>query len=198
MANLVHDWNVVQEGLKAIERHAGGGSLGPIQGRWVLTQGSVMAGEARYEAGLVFPLCGRTAYLGISALTPSGDSAGGSMGFGEYLVNGSVKPTVWNRDKVLETIKGVSLAGYLPASRVTVSSPGGAILQIRVTDCNRHRVGAQALRLERLSGGKWARVASGTTNNAGNTTVRAPGAGTYRVVAGVAEARRFAFARRQL
>ena len=114
---------MILEGSEAIERRLGGRDAGTSAGHLGLDPGDVMAGEARYEAGLVFPLCGRTALLDISALTPSGDSAGGAMGFGEYMIMGT-KPTLWNRDQVLATIRGISVEGSLPASRLVARSAG--------------------------------------------------------------------------
>jgi len=182
LAHLVHDWEVIQRGTEPIERRVGGRAAGTIRGTWLLTQGSVMAGEARYEAGLVFPLCGRTLLVNVSALTPSGDSAGGSMGFGEYVIEG-MKPTEWNKLQVLETLKGIRLEGNLPAGLVTVARRGGRIAG-KVTDCNRHPLAAQAVVLERRSGSSWTRAAAGKTTAAGTYSLRFRGAGTYRVVAG--------------
>lgn len=184
IANLVHGWDVIQEGVEPIERRVGARQVGAIPGRWVLTQGTVMAGEARYEAGLVFPLCGRTALLDIQALTPSGDSAGGDMGYGEYLVNGSVKPTEWNRAKVLETIRGVSLDGNLPAGRVTATRRGRALAG-RATDCNAHPAAGETVWLEQRSGSRWVRTkTTAKTTASGSFSLRVPGAGTYRIAAG--------------
>jgi hypothetical protein len=142
-----------------------------------------MAGEARYEAGLVFPICGRTAHVWISALTPSGDSAGGSMGFGEYYVNGSIPPTTWNREQVLETLRRVSLDGSLPAGRITAARRAGAIAG-SVADCNRHPVAGQAITLQWRSGSAWKAAGRGTTRADGSYSLQARGAGVYRVVAG--------------
>ena len=182
IANLVHDWAPILEGTEEIERRVRGQDVGSLQGTWVLTKGTPMAGEARYEAGLVIPLCGRTAYLGISALSPSGDSAGGSMGFGEYRMANGERPTVWNREKVLETIRGVSVEGSLPPSRVT-ARPARRRVSGSVTDCNGDASAGIAVRLERQSGRRWLRAASGRTTAAG-AYVLAATPGTYRVVAG--------------
>lgn len=180
---LVHDWTVVQEGVEPVERTVGGRQVGSLPGTWVLTQGSVMAGEARYEAGVVIPLCGRTAYIGISALTPSGDSAGGAMGFGEYRMADGSKPTAWNRAQVLATIQGLSVDGSMPAARLTAARRGKAIAG-RVTDCNRHPAAALAVKLERQVGRRWVRAAVGRTRADGAYSLAAKGAGPFRVVVG--------------
>jgi hypothetical protein len=180
---LVQDWMVVQEGSEPIERRVAGKSVGTLPGTWVLTQGSVMAGEARYEAGLVFPLCGRTAHVWISALTPASDSAGGAMGFGEYRMANGQAPTIWNREQVLATIRGISVEGSMPAGRITAARRGGTIGG-RITDCNRHAVAAVAVRLERLVGKRWQTAVRGKTKADGSYALPARGAGPFRVVSG--------------
>ncbi len=181
--NLVQDWTPVAEGSEPIERRVGGRDVGTLTGTWVLTQGSVMAGQARFELGLVFPICGRTAHLGISALTPAADSAGGSMGFGEYrMANGSL-PSAWNREQVLLTAQQVALEGSLPAGRVTARAAGRRVTGT-ATDCNQHPVGAVAVRLERQSRRRWVRAATGRTSATGTFSLPARAAGTYRAVVG--------------
>jgi len=181
--NLVQDWTPVAEGSEPIERRVGGRDVGTLNGTWVLTQGSVMAGQARFELGLVFPLCGRTAYLGISALTPASDSAGGAMGFGEYRMANGTLPSAWNRQQVLATVQGISVEGSLPAGRVVARASGRRVTG-SVTDCNRHASAGLPARLERQSGRRWVRAAAGTTSAAGTFSLAARGAGTYRAVVG--------------
>lgn len=181
--NLVHDWTPVAEGSEQIERRVGGRDVGTLTGTWVLTQGSVMAGQARFELGLVFPLCGRTAYLGISALTPASDSAGGSMGFGEYRMANGTLPSAWNRQQVMLTAEQVSLEGSLPPGRVAARAAGRRVTG-SATDCNRHPVAAVAVRLERQSGRRWVRAAAGRTTATGTFSLPARAAGTYRAVVG--------------
>lgn len=187
LGNLVHDWTIVQEGSEPIERRVAGRSVGTLPGTWVLTQGSVMAGEARYEAGLVFSLCGRTAYIGISAMAPSGDSAGGAMGFGEYVIMGT-KPTIWNREQVLATIRGISVDGSMPAARLTAARRGRAIAG-RATDCNGHAGAGLAVKLERRVGKRWTLAARGKTRADGSYSLAAKGAGPFRAVIGATRSR---------
>lgn len=180
--NLLQGWKIVAGGTDPVERRVGGRAVGSLPGTWLVTQGSVMDGEARYEGGIVFPLCGRTALVEVSALTPSGDSAGGDMGYGDYVIEG-MKPTEWNLQQVLATLKAIRLDGNLPAGRVTAARRGARIAG-KVTDCNRHAVAGQAVVLERQSGRRWARATAGKTTASGAYSLRARGAGTYRVVAG--------------
>jgi hypothetical protein len=179
---LVHDWQVVAEGTEPVERTVSGRPVGALTARWVLTQGSVMAGEARYEAGVVVPLCGRTAYVGISALSPSGDSAGGAMGFGEYVIRG-MRPTVWNRIQVMTTIERIRVDGSMPAARVAARAAGRRVSGT-ATDCNGHPVAGEAVRLERLVGRRWVRAAAGRTTATGAFALPARAAGLYRAVVG--------------
>lgn len=180
--NLLQGWDVVAGGTEQVERRVGGRAVGSITGTWLLTQGSVMAGEARYEAGIAFPICGRTALVEVSALTPSGDSAGGDMGFGEYVIEG-MKPTEWNRAQVLATLKGIRLEGNLPATRVTAARRGGAVAG-KVTDCNRDPLAGQAVSIQRRVGRTWQVVSRGKTKANGSYRLPARGTGPFRAVAG--------------
>ncbi len=191
IARLVHDWAPIQEGIEPIERRVAGRDVGTLQGTWVLTRAPAMAGDARYEAGLVFPLCGVTAYVGISALTPSTDSAGGSMGFGEYRMANGSKPSDWNREQVLETIRGVRVEGSMPAARLSARAAGRRLLG-SAADCNGDPAAALAVRLERRNGRRWVAAGRGVTSSSGRFSVAARRAGTYRAVVG---ARRSAPAR---
>lgn len=182
LSDLVHDWEPISGGTKLIEHRVAGRRVGMVRGVWLLTRGTPMAGAARYEAGMVIPLCGRTARIHFAALTPADDSAGGSMGFGEYTIEGAA-PSAWNREQLLSAVFKVRVDGSLPARRITTARRPGAIAGI-VTDCNRHPVAGQPLSLERQSGVTWKRVAAGKTSATGVYSLRTGGTGTYRVVAG--------------
>lgn len=182
--NRAQDWGVVEQGTEPVERLVGGRPAAPIQASWFLTQAPPMAGEARYETGLTFSICGgRWAIVRFSALEPSGDSAGGSMGYGDYLVKGSIKPTVWNHDQMIESLHGVQLEGSLPAGRVTAARRGRTVVG-SVTDCGRAPFAGQSVKLERRAGKTWKRVAGGRTTAAGRFVLVARTPGTYRVTAG--------------
>ena len=145
-----------------------------------------MDDDARYEAELGIPLCGRAALLRFEALLPSGDSAGGLLEDGDFVVAHAAKPSVWNRSKIVATIAGVSLEGNLPADRV-VGVRHGRVFTGRVTDCNGYPVAWARVWLERESGGvRWARVRPGKTNADGVYSLRAARPGNYRVAAGAA------------
>jgi hypothetical protein len=183
IANLTHDWPVVSEGRQAVPHRVGGRAAGTIGGYWILTRSTFSgADDARMEAALGIPLCdGNTVYTKFSLLIPSGNSAGGDMGFGDYVING-MRPTDWNAAKAMQSIRGVRLEGNRPGARVTAARRGSAIAGV-VSDCNRHPLAREAVVLERRSGSRWSRVAAGKTTAAGAYSLRAGGAGTYRVVA---------------
>jgi hypothetical protein len=183
VANLTHDWPVVSEGRQAVKHRVGGRAAGAIGAYWILTR-STFGGtdDARMEAAIGFPLCdGNTAYTRFSLLLPSGDSAGGTMGFGEYVING-MAPTAWNAAKAMQAIRGISLEGNRPATRVTARRRGAAVAG-KVLDCANHPVASQAVRLERRSGGGWTAAGSGRTLPTGSYSLPTRGAGTYRVTA---------------
>lgn len=184
IANLVHDWPVVSEGRQQVKHRVGGRAAGTIAGYWVLTRSPFGgADDARMEAAVGFPLCdGNTAYARFGLLLPSGDSAGLSQGFGEYLINGT-RPTVWNAAKGMQAIRGISLEGNRPGARVTAARRGAAIAG-KVTDCARHPLAGQPVRLERKAGNTWRAARTGKTGTAGSYSLATRGAGVYRVVAG--------------
>lgn len=181
--SLAQGWPAVQEGVEPIERRIAGRETAPVNALFVLTQGTPQAGEARYELGLVLPICGRTVIIRVSALTPSGNSAGGAMGFGEYRMANGQAPTVWNREQTLATMRGISLDGNLPAANVAVRAAGRSVVGT-ATDCYRAPIAGTAATLERRGGKRWVRAARATTNAAGAATLHARAAGTYRIVVG--------------
>ncbi len=182
--NLTHGFPVVAEGKQLVKHRVGGRAAGTIAGYWVLTRSTFDgADDARMEAAVGFPLCdGNTAYAKFSLLIPSGNSAGGSIGFGEYVIEG-MRPSDWNAAKAMQAIRGISLEGNRPAGRVTARRQGAAIAG-SVVDCSKHPVAGHAVRLERKTGGAWRATGNGKTGAAGTYSLAARAAGVYRVVAG--------------
>jgi hypothetical protein len=184
IANLTHDFPVVSEGEQQVEHRVGGRTVGTIGGYWVLTRSTFDgADDARMEAAVGFPLCdGNTAYAKFSLLIPSGNSAGGSIGFGEYLING-MRPSDWNAAKGMQSIRGIRLEGNRPAARVTAAARGRRVSG-RVADCNAHPLAALAVQLQLRMGSSWRTVSSARTSAGGTYSLSARSAGTYRVRAG--------------
>lgn len=184
IANLTHDWPVVSEGPQQVEHRVGGRAVGTIGGYWILTRSTFGgADDAHMEAAVGFPLCdGNTAYAKFSLLSPSGNSAGGSSGFGEYRING-MRPTDWNAEKATQSIRGVRLEGNRPATRVTAAARGRRVSG-RVADCNAHPLAGLAVQLQQRTGRSWRTVSSARTSAGGTYSLAARSAGTYRVRAG--------------
>lgn len=184
IANLTHDWPVVAQGKQLVPHRVGGRAAGTLAGYWILTRSTFYgAVDAQMEAAVGVPLCdGNTAYVKFSLLLPSGDSAGGAQGYGDYLING-VAPTVWNKAKALQAIKGARLEGNRPGARVTAAVRGAAVAG-KVVDCSSHPLAGQAVRLERMTGGAWTAATTGKTNAAGAYALATRGPGVYRVAAG--------------
>jgi hypothetical protein len=186
IANLTHDWPVVSEGRQLVKHRVGGRAVGTIGGYWVLTRSdtAVRLGgddDAKMEAAVGFPLCdGNTAYAKFSLLSPASNSAGGSNG--EYLINGK-RPTDWNAEKGMQSIRGVRLEGNRPGTRVTAAARGRRVSG-RVLDCNVHPLAAVAVELQRRTGSSWQKVSSGRTNAGGTYSLAARSAGTYRARVG--------------
>ena len=181
--NLTHDWPVVQEGTRDVEHLVGGRVAGTIPAVWVLTRSTFYgADDADYESAIAFQICGTAALAKFAMLKPSGDSAGGSMGYGEFRINGQ-KPTDWNRQQGLTTVQNVRLEGNLPTGRVAARASGRRVTGT-VRDCNAHAVGGASVQLQRKVGRRWARVAGGATSATGAFSLRARSAGTHRVTAG--------------
>ena len=185
IANLTHDWPVVSEGQQPVEHRVGGRAAGTIGGYWMLTRSPFGgADDARMEAAVGFPLCdGNTAYREASpSCSPRADSAGGTMGFGEYLING-MRPTDWNAEKAMQSIRGIRLEGNRPATQVTAAARGGRVSG-RVADCDGIRLAGLRVELQRRTGRSWLTVSSTRTSADGTYSFAARSAGTYRVRAG--------------
>lgn len=182
--NLVHDWPEIEAGQVQVLHRVGARAVGTVPGAWSLTRSTFSgAVDARYEAAVAVPICGGFALTQFSTLRPSSDSAGGSIGFGDYLVKGSVRPTAWNRDQLRLAIDGVRLEGPLPATRLTAAARGRRVTG-RVSDCHAHPVAGARVTLERRVGRRWGRVGSASTSSLGTYSVPARGPGLYRVVVG--------------
>jgi hypothetical protein len=184
IASLTHDFPVVSEGQQPVEHRVGGRAVGTVGGYWVLTRSTFGgADDARMEAAVGFPLCdGNTGYAKFSLLLPSGNSAGGSIGFGEYLING-MRPTDWNTEKGMQSIRGVRLEGNRPAARLTRAVRGRRVSG-RVADCSAHPLAGLGVQLQRRAGRSWRTVSSARTSASGTYSLAARSAGTYRVRAG--------------
>ena len=176
--NLVHaDGREVASGTVAVPHLVGGRNAGSISAFYVITQLSEMAGNARHEGGLAFPLGrGMYAHASWSLLSPCCDSAGP---YGTYRVNG-VLASAWNRAQVEAAVRGVALDGSLPPARLTARRSGRRVRGV-TTDSFGHPVARATARLERRSGRRWRLAASSRTSTTGSYSLSARRPGTYRV-----------------
>ena len=182
--NLVHDWPEIEARQVNVLHRIGAQAVGTVPSAWSLTRSTFSgAVDARYEAAVAVPICGGFALTQFSTLQPSGDSAGGSIGFGDYLVKGSVKPTVWNREQLRFAIDGVRLEGPLPVARLTAAARGRRVTG-RASDCHAHPVAGARVTLERRVGRRWARAGTRSTGPLGTYAVPARRPGLYRVAVG--------------
>ena len=182
--NLVHDWPEIESGQVTVQHRIGARTVGTIPSAWSLTRSTFHGSiDAAYEAAVAVPICGGFAMVHLSTLQPSGDSAGGSMGFGDYLVKGSVKPTVWNRQQLLLAIDGVRLEGPLPATRITAAARGRRVAGA-VADCYGHPVAGARVTVERRVGRRWVRAGTGVVGATGAYAVAVRRPGLYRVSIG--------------
>lgn len=182
-AGWVHDWPEIEQGTEAIERTVGGRPAGAIAGTWILSRADYANDLAQYEGAVAFGVCGRWAVVRISTLLPSGDSAGGSMGYGDYLVNGAVEPSVWNRERLLDSIRAVRLEGNLPAARVSAARRGRAVAGA-ARDCFGAPLARVQVTLERRAGRRWVKAGTGRTSVTGSYSIAARTPGLYRAAVG--------------
>ncbi len=97
-----------------------------------------------------------------------------------YYVKGSILASSWNRGQALLAMSRVRLEGNLAPSRVTIRARGKRRIAGFVVDFYRHAVVSVPVVLERRSGSRWRRIASGRTSRFGGYAFKvAPG--SYRV-----------------
>ena len=171
-SSLVQDWPVVAEEARTIPRLLRGRLVGDAPAHRVLTRGTAMAGEARYEAALTLPLDrGRAVVVRLSALTPSDDVAGG--GFGRYLVQGPagpVAPSEWNRSQIEAVLAGVRMEGSLPPRRIRVQRLGNVLRGV-VVDAAGDPVAGAAVTAEVRTAGGWRPLRAARTTTGGTVTL---------------------------
>ena len=167
-----------QRGLIAVPHVVGKTVVGTLSGFYVLEVAWNTPDNARAEAALAFPLA-----KGVYAVTrfvlpepPSDD----------FIVDGSIHPTSWNRGQAFIALAGVRVEGnFAPAIASIRGLSSTRTVRGRVVDAFGHGVlGAQVF-LERRVGSGWRRVSVTRTRKTGSYAVRAPVRGRYRVTATV-------------
>src|SRR3712207_9455178 len=105
------------------------------------------------------------------------------MGFGEYRMANGSKPSDWNRDQTLATIRGIRVEGSMPAASVSARAAGRRVTGSAV-DCNRDPAAGLVVRLERRQGRRWVSAGRTVVSPAGRFSVPARRAGRYRAGVG--------------
>src|SRR5438093_5652677 len=174
-ANIEHtNWTRDQQGGLSVPHAVGTNGVGTILGFYVMMRAPA-TGDARFEGVLAFPLdTNLQAVIRFEAFDPPDDT---------YIVNGSSVASSWNRGQVLVALAGAQLQGNLPPKIVAARSiqRGRKVRRKGVDRFLDAVVGAQAP-LEKSSGGRWTKVATGKTNERGFYSLRAKRRGTYRVM----------------
>jgi len=174
-ANIEHpNWTRDQQGGLSVPHVVGTKGVGTILGFYVMMRAPA-TGDARFEGVLAFPLdTNLQAVIRFEALDPPDDT---------YIVNGSSVASSWNRGQVLVALAGAQLQGNLPPKIVAARSiKRGRKVRGKVVDRFLDAVLGAHVSLEKSSGGGWAKVATGKTNERGFYSLRAKRRGTYRVM----------------
>jgi Carboxypeptidase regulatory-like domain len=178
-ANIEHtNWTRDQQGGLSVPHVVGTKGVGTILGFYVMMRAPT-TGDARFEGVLAFPLDKNLqAVIRFKALDPPDDT---------YIVNGSSAASSWNRGQVLVALAGAQLQGNLPPQIVAARSiQRGRKVRGKVVDRFLDAVLGAQVSLEKSSGGGWAKVAAGKTNERGFYSLRAKRRGAYRVTASMA------------
>ena len=173
-ANVVHaGWTRDQQGGLSVPHAVGTKAVGTILGFYVMMRPQAI-GDAHFEGVVAFPLdANLMAVIRFEALDPPDDS---------YIVNGSSVATSWNRGQVLVALGSAELQGNLAPRIVAARSlEKGRRVRGKVVDRFLDAVLGAQVSLEKNTGGGWAKVSSGKTNERGFYSLRAKRRGTYRV-----------------
>jgi hypothetical protein len=175
----ISNWPVVQLGPASIPHVVGGRRVGSIAGVALVSQ-APGADAAAFKSAFGFSLC--KGVVGVAHFATVGGSTRAANPNGTYVVEDGTDLQVWNRSHVVESLKTVTLDGYLPVARVTATAHGRAIAG-KVTDCVGHPMPAVT-----VSAG----AAHAKTSPTGTYVLRVAKAGavTVRVSAGGGSAQR--------
>ena len=169
LANLTKDWQEDQRAGVSVPHVIGGRIVGDIPGSFVL---QVQRQSAPSELVVAFPLS-RDLHAFVRFLLTRPES-------NDYVVNGSILASSWNRGQALVAMSRVKLEGNLPPALVSIRPRrGGRVVSGFALDFLRHAVVGIPVALERRSGRGWRRVATVRTSRIGQYTFKAR-PGTYR------------------
>jgi hypothetical protein len=168
-------WREQERAGIAVPHVVGGRMVGTIQSYFVLKHL-----DAMHEAALAIPLSATAiAIVKFSLIAPERTAV---PPFGDYLVQGSIFASSWNRGQAFLALSGVRIDGRLPPSAVSIE-PVRQRLAVRgsVVDVFKHAIVNARVVLERRIGQAWRAVGSVRTNAQGAYTVRTGVPGRYRV-----------------
>jgi hypothetical protein len=170
-----------QRGLIAVPHVVGKTMVGTIPGFYVLEVATNTPDNARAETALAFPLA-KGVYSVARFVLPEPPND-------DFVVDGSIHPTSWNRGQAFIALAGVRLEGNLAPALASIRAERGTrVVRGRVVDGFGHSVlGAQVF-LERRVGSGWRRVSVTRTRKTGGYSARVPVRGRYRVTATVGAA----------
>jgi hypothetical protein len=138
---------------------------------------------ARNEAALVISL-GRRVY-GVALFILSAPYSNSADPYGEYRVDGTIRPSDWNRAQAGLALDGVAVEGNLPPARVTARA-SGLNISGAVRDGFGHPLSNVRLVIQVRKGRTWRRDAEAKTDTRGRYALGAKQRGRYRVVATLA------------
>jgi hypothetical protein len=168
-----------QRGPIAVPHVVGKRQVGTLLGFYVLEVAWNTPENARAEAAVAFPLGqGVFATARFALLDPPSD---------DFLVDGGIAPTAWNRGQAFIAAAGLRLEGnFLPTVVSIRAERGTRTIRGKVADAFRHAVVGAQVSLERRVGSGWRRVARRRSDRNGLYAIAAPTRGRYRVTATVA------------
>jgi hypothetical protein len=184
-AGLTQGWPYFRKDPIAIPHVAGGRVIGTIIGYTVLDRADPPL-DASYEGALAFPIAHKAFGVVDFVLDhPPTDSAGDA---GTYLVNGSVRPSVWAQGQAFWSFSRVRLIGSLPPRRVKLGVSQRHTLRGRVVDRFHHPVVHARVSVERRTKRGWKQAGKARTNLRGRFSIAVEQRAVYRAVARVGKA----------
>ena len=164
-------WPLDQRNGISVPLLVAGRLVGTLPGFFVLTQAPAPQ-RARFEAGLAVPLgLGTQAVIHFTSRAPAADSSQ----WGDYLVQGMILASTWNRGQILQAMSQVRVEGNLAPKTVSIRVESRTrAVRGKVVDAFVNPLVGVAIAQERWNGKDWKAV----------RVTRTTAQGTYRMAAG--------------
>ena len=174
----VNGWPQDQHNGISVPLEVGGRPVGTVPGFFVLTQ-APGSQRARFEASLAVPLGpGAQAVVRFLSRTPAADTSP----WGNYLVQGAILASSWNRGQILIALSQVRVEGNLAPKTVSVRVDQKArALRGKVVDAFVNPLVRVPVVEERWNGVAWKPMRVGRTTQDGTYRLAA-GKGRFRTV----------------